>query len=167
MSGLSKLRWPAVAVGIACLLLSFHASAARSRVPPRTLTRAQLADGFAIGSGQPALGLKVEIVDGQVVSATPASAAEANLRAVRGGDDAGDDAGEDRSKQQTLMTVSADLPLAVKYDLYMSADGETFVYTSSCVLTPGISAFESWPHPVREFAIGRPRVVPERQFTCE
>ncbi|MGH8061296.1 MAG: hypothetical protein ACREO7_04690 [Pseudoxanthomonas sp.] len=163
MSGLPKLRWPAVALGIVCLSLALQASAARSKGPPRTLTRAQLADGFAIGSGQPALGLRVEIVDGQVVSATPTPAAEANLRAVRGGDDAG----EDRSKQQTLMTVSADLPLAVKYDLYMSADGETFVYTSSCVLTPGISAFESWPHPVREFAIGRPRVVPEQQFTCE
>lgn len=162
MSGLPKLRFPAAAVGIACLLLAFHASAARPKAPPATLTRAQLADGFAIGSGQPALGLKVEIVDGQVVSATPAAPAEANLRAVRGGDP-----GEGPSARQTLMTVSADLPLAVKYDLYMSADGETFVYTSSCVLTPGISAFESWPHPVREFAIGRPRVVPERQLTCE
>ena len=63
--------------------------------------------------------------------------------------------------------VRSDLAVAIKFDLYLSQDGERFVYTSSCALTPGISSFEMWRQPVREFAIGNPRVVDGKRISCD
>ena len=66
-----------------------------------------------------------------------------------------------------MLTVKSDLPVAIKFDLYLSQDGERFTYTSSCALTPGISSFEMWQQPVREFAIGNPRVVDRKRISCD
>lgn len=122
---------------------------------PRELERGELAN-FAIGSGNPQLALRVEIVDGKLMSSMPADADVANLRAVRSGEEA-----------TPMLTVSSDLPVALKFDLYLSNDGERFVYTSSCALTPGISSFEMWQQPVREFAIGNPRIVDAGKTRCD
>jgi len=122
---------------------------------PRELTRAQLPAGFAVGSGRPVLALRVEVADGKVVSSSPATN-DANLRATRSG-----------SAAEPMLTVKSDLPVAIKFDLYLSQDGERFTYTSSCALTPGISSFEMWRQPVREFAIGNPRVVDGKSIRCD
>lgn len=131
------------------------ASMAVDRTPRREVSRAELA-GFAIGSGDPGLALQVALVDGRIASASPATQGEGQLRAIRSGEDA-----------SPMLTISGSLPVAVKFDLYLSPDGERFHYTSSCVLTPGISSFEMWQHPVREFALGNPRVVEDGKVRCE
>ncbi len=142
--------------GVAAILLAaLCAPVAEAAGPPRRQAERHELAGFAIGSGRPPLALQVEIVDGRVVSSAPV-AEGGNLRAVRSGDDA-----------EPMLTVSASLPVTVKFDLYLSQDGERFVYTSSCAVTPGISSFEMWRQPVREFAIGNPRVVPGGRMRCE
>lgn len=150
----SHRYWPSIAV-LALLVLAPGAASAGKKAPPRTLTRAELPAGFVVGSGAPALSLTVDIVEGKVVSSSPADG-PGNLRATRSGDDT-----------QTMLTVSSDLPVAVKFDLYMSVDGEHFTYTSTCGLTPGISSFEMWRQPIREFAMGNPRVVSSGRVACD
>lgn len=61
----------------------------------------------------------------------------------------------------TLLTISNDQDQQVKFDVYISPDGERFLYTSSCTLIAGGKNFEHWPHPVRAFAIGRIRLASE------
>jgi hypothetical protein len=63
--------------------------------------------------------------------------------------------------------VSSTLTEAVKFDLYVSLDGEQFTYTSSCGVTPGVSSFEMWEKPVTHFAIGNPRVLPKGRMACD
>lgn len=120
---------------------------------PKQADRAQLA-GFAIGTARPSLALQVVIADGKVVSWAPATAG-GDLRAVRSG-----------SEAEPMLTVSAGLPVAIKFDLYLSQDGEHFVYTSSCAVTPGVSSFEMWQQPVAAFALGNPRVVADGKASC-
>ena len=132
------------------------AVAVGGKAPARESSRDELAAGFAIGSGTPALALQVEVVDGNVVSSSPAADGAGNLRATRSGD-----------ATAPMLTVSGDLAVTIKFDLYLSQDGQRFVYTSSCALTPGISSFEMWQQPVREFALGNPRVVADGRMSCE
>lgn len=123
----------------------------------KKLSRQELGQGFAIGSGDPALALKVDILDGAVASAAPTDAAAANVFAQR----------SEGEKQQTMLNLRTDLDVALKFDLYISRDGKTFEYTSTCAVTPGISGFEMWQTPVREFALGNPRVLPKGKMACE
>jgi len=132
----------------------FAASAAGR--PAEILPRDRLPDGFAVGSGAPALGLKVTVVEGRVTASAAAPADEANVRATRGGD-----------AEQTVLNVRTELDVALKFDLYVSRDGQTFQYASSCAVTPGISSFEMWKYPVAAFAIGNPRVVSAKRFSCD
>jgi len=122
----------------------------------KKVSRDELGQGFAIGSGQPSLALKVDLVDGKVVSAAPADAASANVFAERS-----------NGEKQTMLNLHTSMDVALKFDLYLSRDGQIFEYTSTCAVTPGISGFEMWPYPVREFALGNPRVLPEGKMTCE
>ena len=85
--------------------------------PARTLARAELPPGFAIGSGSPALALQVDVVGDKVVSWAPAQPGAGNLRGTRSGD-----AG------QTTLMVSSTLPDAIKFDMYVFTDGEVFEY---------------------------------------
>ena len=122
----------------------------------REVARVDLPAGFAVGGARPVLALQVEVVDGRVSAAAPAADGQGNLRATRSGSDA-----------EPMLTVRSDLAVAIKFDLYLSQDGERFVYNSSCALTPGISSFEMWRQPVREFAIGNPRVVDGKRISCD
>ena len=124
--------------------------------PARTLARAELPPGFAIGSGSPALALQVDVVGGKVVSWAPAQPGAGNLRGTRSGD-----AG------QTTLMVSSTLPDAIKFDLYVSTDGERFEYASTCGVTPGVSSFEMWERPITLFAMGNPRVLPKGRMDCD
>ena len=77
---------------------------------------------------------------------------------------------KDRSiREKTLMTVSADLPLAVKYDLYMIDRRRDSVLNDLQLRAHARDQRiqVSGRTRLREFAIGHPRVVPELQFTCE
>lgn len=139
---------------VAMCALSALASAAKPA--PKTLARGELPAGFAIGDASPSLALQVEVVDGKVVASAPAGDAPGNLRAARSGD-----------ATQTTLMVSSTLAEAVKFDLYVSTDGEQFTYTSSCGVTPGISSFEMWEKPVTHFAIGNPRVLPKGRMACD
>ncbi|MBI5533519.1 MAG: hypothetical protein HY898_12435 [Deltaproteobacteria bacterium] len=70
----------------------------------------------------------------------------------------------------TMLKIANTGDLHLKFDLYITPDGQRYVYTSSCPLLPrpaqgeSFSAFESWPHAVAGFAIGAPR---EGGSTCE
>lgn len=149
MARLARVLAPALLLALA------PAAFAQGGKGQRELARAQLPAGFAIGSGSPVLALQVEVADGKVVAASPAQGG-GNLRATRSG-----------SEAEPMLTVKSDLPVAIKFDLYLSQDGERFTYTSSCALTPGISSFEMWRQPVREFAIGNPRVVDGKRISCD
>ena len=126
------------------------------KAAPKTLARGELPAGFAIGSASPSLALQVEVSDGKVSASAPAGDAPGNLRAARSGD-----------ATQTTLMVSSTLPVSIKFDLYVSTDGETFTYTSSCGVTPGISSFEMWERPVTHFAMGNPRVLPAGRMACD
>lgn len=144
------------ACAVAMALIAIPPLADAARPAPKSLARHELPAGFAVGSASPSLALQVEVADGKVVASSPAGEGPGNLRATRSGDAAG-----------TMLTVSSDLPVAVKFDLYISADGERFTYTSTCGLTPGISSFEMWKQPVAAFALGNPRVVPSGRVSCD
>jgi hypothetical protein len=131
-------------------------AASAGKAAPKTLARGELPAGFAIGSASPSLALQVEVVDGKVATSAPAGDGPGNLRAARSGDGA----------QPTLM-VSSTLPVSIKFDLYTSTDGERFTYSSSCGVTPGISSFEMWEQPVKDFALGNPRVLPAGRMACD
>jgi hypothetical protein len=122
----------------------------------RSLTRGELGPGFVIGSGQPALGLSVVIVDGRVASTAAADPGAADLVAQRG-----------EGETQTTLNVRSRLDATLKYDLYVSRDGRSFDYASACAVTPGIAAFELWQYPVREFALGNVRVLPAGRMSCD
>ncbi len=122
----------------------------------RSLQRGQLPAGFAVGSGDPALSLNVVVTDGQVRSVAVADPSAANVRATRS-----------EGKGQTMLNLRTDLDVTLKFDLYVSRDGRTFEYASSCAVTPGISGFEMWEYPVREFALGNPRVVAQGKMPCD
>ncbi|PPJ41576.1 MULTISPECIES: hypothetical protein [unclassified Pseudoxanthomonas] len=142
----------------ACLMAAMLAilpASAKDKVP-RTLTRAELPQGFAIGSGSPVLALQVEVADGKVASWAPAGEGGGNLRGTRSGDAA-----------QTTLMVSSALPEAIKFDLYVSTDGERFEYASTCGVTPGVSSFEMWERPITQFAMGNPRVLPKGRMDCD
>lgn len=120
-----------------------------------TMTKSDLPANFAVGNGKPPLALNVVVKDGQVVSAAPADAATANVTA----------AGDIENGQATL-AITHSLAVTLKFDLYISADGERFVYASSCAITPGIAGFELWQQPVRAFALGNPRIVADGKMPC-
>ncbi|WP_242112339.1 hypothetical protein [Luteimonas aquatica] len=140
---------------VAGLLLAASATV-EAKQRPKTLAREEIPQDFSIGSAEPVLGLKVSVVDGRVASAAPADAKDANVRATRSG-----------GEGQTTLTVRTDLAVAVKFDLYVSGDGRRFEYASTCAVTPGVSSFEMWEKPVREFALGNPRVVAANAVTCD
>lgn len=137
-------------------MCALPALASAAKPAPKTLARGELPAGFAIGDASPSLALQVEVVDGKVVASAPAGDAPGNLRAARSGD-----------ATQTTLMVSSTLAEAVKFDLYVSTDGEQFTYTSSCGVTPGISSFEMWEKPVTHFAMGNPRVLPKGRMACD
>ena len=130
--------------------------ASAGKAAPKMLARGELPAGFAIGSASPSLALQVEVADGKVTASAPAGDAPGNLRAARSGD-----------ATQTTLMVSSALPVAIKFDLYISTDGEKFTYASSCGVTPGISSFEMWEQPVKDFALGNPRVLPAGRMACD
>lgn len=142
-----------------CLMAAMCAMpviASAAKPAPKTLARGELPAGFAIGTASPSLALQVEVVDGKVSASAPAGDGPGNLRAARSGD-----------ATQTTLMVSSTLPVSIKFDLYVSTDGETFTYTSSCGVTPGISSFEMWERPVTHFAMGNPRVLPAGRMACD
>lgn len=142
-----------------CLLAAICAGpviASAARPAPKTLARGDLPARFAIGSGSPSLALQVDVVDDKVTASAPAGDTPGNLRATRSGD-----------ATQTTLMVSSTLPVAVKFDLYVSSDGERFEYASSCGVTPGVSSFEMWERPIQAFALGNPRVLPKGRMACD
>jgi hypothetical protein len=137
-------------------MCALPAIASAAKPAPPTLSRSELPAGFAIGTASPSLALQVDVVDGKVTASAPAGDAPGNLRAARSGD-----------ATQTTLMVSSGLAEAVKFDLYVSLDGERFTYASSCGVTPGVSSFEMWEQPVKLFAMGNPRVLPKGRMACD
>ena len=117
------------------------------------LSRSTIPESFAIGTGAPPIALDVT----GMVAMPAADAASAEIIASRESDEGAD----------TMLTIKSRLDTTVKFDLYISPDGERFQYTSSCPLGPQHSNFESWPYRIHSFAIGNPRIVSENQLTCE
>ena len=82
-SAMKSSSWPVTAMAVLMLLGSCSAEGAASDRAKRKLLREELGQGFAIGSGDPALALKVDILDGAVASAAPTDADAANVFAQR------------------------------------------------------------------------------------
>jgi len=64
-----------------------------------------------------------------------------------------------------MLKVSNQTNRQLKYDLYISPDGQRFQYTSSCILVPNGAGVEMWPYVIHSFAIGRVRDT--TSATCE
>lgn len=82
-----------------------------------------------------------EIENGKIVNAAPnpvggqlSNAVEVSFEEIESG---------------TMLTLENHLPGDVKYDANMAALDDRLVYTSSCPIGAGLSAFESWPHPIK------------------
>jgi hypothetical protein len=161
-----RRSWSATAMAVLLLAGFFATQAAASDRARKKLSREELGQGFAIGSGDPALSLRVDIRDGAVASVAAVDAASANPASANPVS-ANVSAQRSEGQTQTMLNLRTDLDVALKFDLYLSHDGKTFEYTSTCAVTPGISGFEMWPYPVREFALGNPRVLPKGKMSCE
>ncbi len=48
-----------------------------------------------------------------------------------------------------MLTLESHLPGDIKYDASMKVPDDRLVYTSSCPVGAGLSAFETWPHPIK------------------
>jgi len=82
-----------------------------------------------------------EIENGKIVNAVPkpvggqlSNAVEVSFAEIDGG---------------MMLTLENHLPGDVKYDASMKAPDDRLVYTSSCPVGAGLSAFETWPHPIK------------------
>lgn len=58
-----------------------------------------------------------------------------------------------RDEQMTMLAIRSRAAQRIKLVLYLSPDGEQYVYTSSCPIAPGIVSYESWPHSVAWIAV--------------
>ena len=123
---------------------------------PKILKRAELPAGFAIGTGDPSLGLIVKVVDGKVEATVTKEISAANVTLKR-----------EEMEQGQMADIHNATAVTLKFDLYISPDGERFVYTSSCPVLAGKGDFEMWPGAVHSFAFGNPRVVDEHHMVCE
>lgn len=63
-----------------------------------------------------------------------------------------------RDEQMTMVAIRSQGEERIKLDLYLSPDGEQYIYTSSCPISPGIVSYESWPHPVAWIAVAAARI---------
>lgn len=82
-----------------------------------------------------------EIEDGKIVNAVPkplggnlSNAVEVSFETFDSG---------------MMLTLENRLPGEIKYDASMKAPDDRLVYTSTCPVRAGLSAFESWPHPIK------------------
>lgn len=112
------------------------------------LTRDALPEGALIADGARPLHLLAEIKDGRISELRPVAAQEANLTL----------AFVQQDRERSAIDIKSSLPLGLKLDLFVSRDGQSFGYTSSCPVRPGGNAFAQWPHRVRAVAIAHPRV---------
>lgn len=81
-----------------------------------------------------------EIEDGKIVNAVPkplggnlSNAVEVSFETFDSG---------------MMLTLENRLPGEIKYDASMKAPDDRLVYTSTCPVRAGLSAFESWSHPI-------------------
>jgi hypothetical protein len=82
-----------------------------------------------------------EIENGKIVNAVPkplggqlSNAVEVGFEAFEGG---------------MMLTLENRLPGEIKYDASMKVPDDRLVYTSTCPVRAGLSAFESWSHPIK------------------
>ena len=121
----------------------------------KILNREELPAGFAIGEGEPSLGLIVRVNHAKTEASPTTDLALANVTLKRGSIGSG-----------TSAEIHSKLDLPLKFDLYISPDGQRYRYTSTCVVIAKGSAFEMWPSSIRSFALGNPRVVGVDQMGC-
>lgn len=151
---------------LALLVLALAVSAcATSRVPadaqvvetlsPHTgyrsgnpLARDGLPKGALIADGTAPLHLLAEVRGERIGALRAVAAQEANLTL----------AFVQQDRERSAIDIKSALPVGLKVDLFVSRDGQTFAYTSSCPVRPGGNAFAQWPHRVRAVAIANPRV---------
>jgi hypothetical protein len=112
------------------------------------LAREALPDGALIADGTKPLHLLAEIKDGRISELRPVAAQEANLTL----------AFVQQDRERSAIDIKSAVPLGLKLDLFVSRDGQTFAYISSCPVRSGGNAFAQWPHRVRAVAIANPRV---------
>lgn len=112
------------------------------------LAREALPEGALIADGTAPLHLLAEVRGERIIGVRAVAAQEANLTL----------AFVQQGRERSAIDIKSALPLRLKLDLFVSRDGQTFAYTSSCAVRPGGNAFAQWPHRVRAVAIANPRV---------
>ncbi len=66
----------------------------------------------------------------------------------------------ERNEERTMLQIVTQYPHALKFDLHISPDDQTYYYTSSCPLDAGAGhTFEVWPYGVTWVAISAPRPI--------
>lgn len=108
---------------------------------PPPLQSERLPAGTVKADGKSPLYLLVKVKDGKVTGYESATQKTANVTATFS------------ASNGTTITFTSTLDTALKFELYISADGRRFVYTSSCPLMARKSLYENWPHPVPWLAI--------------
>lgn len=119
------------------------------------LAREALPDGVLIADGSSPLHLLAEIQDERITELRAVAAQEANLTL----------AFVQQDREHSAIDLKSSVSLGLKVDLFVSRDGLTFAYTSSCPVRPGGNAFAQWPHRVRAVAIANPRSTEDE--TCD
>ena len=67
-----------------------------------------------------------------------------------------------------MLVVDNHLAETLKYDATMKGPDGRRVYTSSCPVTAGLSAFEGWPHTIQYLELSNFRLLPEgAEHRCE
>ncbi len=116
--------------------------------------REQLPADAVTGSGDPAFTAAIG-PDGALVSVPDAEATIRVSRITSGG-------------EGTMVSIANQTDRALKFEVFISPDGERWTATSSCPAIAGGATFESWPYPVAFIAIASPRPLAEGEpATCE
>ena len=86
-----------------------------------------------------AIAFKIE--NGKIVGAVPEPAGSQRANAV--------EVSFEQTETGMMLSLESRLASTIKYDATMKAPDDRLVYTSTCPVEAGLSAFESWPHAIK------------------
>lgn len=137
---------------VALFCSNFAAAAA-----PETVELTKLPAGAIKLDGKSATWLLVTVRKGQVVKVESATAKTGNVTVTTVTNETND----------TTVKFESHLSKTLKLDLYISSDGKSFNYTSSCPLMAEKALFENWQQSVPWLAVGGARGIDDQESACD
>lgn len=125
--------------------------------PAKSLELAKLPAGAIQLDARSPAWLRVTLREGRVTKIEAATEKTANLT-VKVLTHAAND---------TTVNFESRVDHTLKLDLYVSADGKHFTYTSSCPLMANKMLIENWQEAIPWLAVAAARVVAEQSGTCD